>query len=310
MTGPLSPTGLQALAASTERQAARILLDVIRRVQASLPLNDLERLILARNIDAVIEAIGLEPVVNALYVVRRQVALVRDDAWQTTLGEFPPVIRNQPALRLSFQAFAADRPDVMAAIERQSLARIRGIQRETEQGIRTAIRQGLDTGSPPAVVARSLRSVVGLTERQAVALGAFRERLTQDERPPAQIERMVARKASRMLTTRTTAIARTETFTALQAGKDAQWERLVSEGAIKRDEWEREWVTAQDERTCPICEPLHGQRTAIGGTFVSSIGALSSPPAHPQCRCLARVVIAGFRRGENPSPLRARPQPA
>jgi hypothetical protein len=287
-----------------------LLIDVIRRVQASLPLNDIERALLARNVDAAIDAVGLEPVINSLYVVRRQVALVRDEAWQTVLGDFPPTIRNNPVVRLSFQAFAADRPEIMAAIDRQSLARIRGIQRETEQGIRVAIRSGLDSGSPPAVVARSLRSIVGLTERQSIALGAFRDRLTGDDRDPSQVDRMVARKASRMLTVRTIAIARTETFTALQSGKDAQWERLVSDGAIKRDEWEREWVTAQDERTCPICEPLHGQRTTIGGTFVSSVGALSAPPAHVQCRCVARVVIAGFRRGENPSPLRARSQPA
>lgn len=37
------------------------------------------------------------------------------------------------------------------------------------------------------------------------------------------------------------------------------------------------WVTASDERTCPVCAPLHGQ------VFLDGEGPV--PPLHRSCRC-------------------------
>lgn len=37
------------------------------------------------------------------------------------------------------------------------------------------------------------------------------------------------------------------------------------------------WVTARDDRTCPICQPLEGRRYGDGWTEL--------PPIHPGCRC-------------------------
>ena len=42
------------------------------------------------------------------------------------------------------------------------------------------------------------------------------------------------------------------------------------------------WLTARDERVCPICGPLHGARKNKGGVYP---GGLSGPAAHPRCRC-------------------------
>jgi hypothetical protein len=43
------------------------------------------------------------------------------------------------------------------------------------------------------------------------------------------------------------------------------------------------WVTAGDERTCPVCAPLHGH------VFLAGEGPM--PPLHRSCRC--RRVHAG-----------------
>src|SRR5690606_37859685 len=40
--------------------------------------------------------------------------------------------------------------------------------------------------------------------------------------------------------------------------------------------WE-EYRTAQDERVCPVCGPLHGAR------YIEGVGP--QPPLHPGCRC-------------------------
>lgn len=43
----------------------------------------------------------------------------------------------------------------------------------------------------------------------------------------------------------------------------------------------KEWHTNNDDRVCPICGPLHGERVANDESF----GEFDNPPAHPNCRC-------------------------
>jgi len=68
-------------------------------------------------------------------------------------------------------------------------------------------------------------------------------------------------------------IARTETVRLANQGlRD-----LYAENKIKS----YRWLTALDERTCPICEGLDGQ---VFETLDGETG-LNLPPAHSQCRC-------------------------
>lgn len=46
-----------------------------------------------------------------------------------------------------------------------------------------------------------------------------------------------------------------------------------------------EWLTAHDERTCPICRPLDRKRFGLKSNF--------RPPIHPQCRCTTVPVLKG-----------------
>jgi len=50
---------------------------------------------------------------------------------------------------------------------------------------------------------------------------------------------------------------------------------------------ELEWRVAADERVCPLCAPLEGQRTSIHGNF----DGVGLPPRHPRCRCWITPVI-------------------
>ena len=311
---PLSAQALRKLAGTVERRAARTLRGVLARVRAGLPLAELERAILARNVDQAIEAIGLEPVVNALHQVQTSTAPIRTTAWDAALDELPRTIQRQPLVALSFEAAAADRPEVMDAIRRQDLRRIQDIRRETEQAIRDTLVRGLETGTPPRELARAIRPVIGLNRRQAAALEAFRRRLEAEDLDPATIERRVERQSQRGVALRAENIAITETFQAINDGKRAQWQRLVASGDLQSNQWEQEWITADDERTCPQCAPFHGERAPIGGTFTAGSDLSSGPPLHPRCRCIARLVLKGFRAGETkrrrPIPLGIRPGPA
>lgn len=46
------------------------------------------------------------------------------------------------------------------------------------------------------------------------------------------------------------------------------------------------WYTNNDERVCPICEPLDGKEVGIDEPFPADVeGDLLLPPAHTRCRC-------------------------
>jgi len=49
-----------------------------------------------------------------------------------------------------------------------------------------------------------------------------------------------------------------------------------------------QWVTALDEKVCPICEPMQGKRREVTGVYDSG---QKPPPAHPNCRCAELLII-------------------
>lgn len=75
-------------------------------------------------------------------------------------------------------------------------------------------------------------------------------------------------------------IAVTETTRAYQMGSETAWR---DSGVVSQMEWQ----TVRDEKVCPQCGPMQGQRTLLGGTF----NGVPAPPRHVRCRCFTRPVI-------------------
>lgn len=57
-----------------------------------------------------------------------------------------------------------------------------------------------------------------------------------------------------------------------------------------------EWLTANDERVCPICFKLDGKRFGLKSNF--------RPPAHPNCRCSLSPVLKADMTGDISTPPR------
>lgn len=74
-------------------------------------------------------------------------------------------------------------------------------------------------------------------------------------------------------------IAATETTRAFSQGNMDAWE---STGFISSGEW----MTAQDERVCPICASHEGEHVGIG-----DIDAAPPNSSHPGCRCWLQPVV-------------------
>lgn len=79
-------------------------------------------------------------------------------------------------------------------------------------------------------------------------------------------------------------IAITEVTRAYAEGNTAAWR---ASGVVQQ----RQWMTARDERVCPICAPLNGRIADIDKPFDGPVGPVKNPPGHPKCRCLVGPVI-------------------
>lgn len=83
-------------------------------------------------------------------------------------------------------------------------------------------------------------------------------------------------------------------ITALRAERIVLTETAKAMGTIelaaaKRNNiQEKIWRTSLDERVCPICSPLEGQRKDLADNFSIDV---SAPPAHVSCRCYFEDVI-------------------
>lgn len=146
------------------------------------------------------------------------------------------------------------------------------------------------TNISPDEAARIIRPCVGLTKPQALANVRYREAVKQayiKAHPHGKLETAekraadaAARYAARQHRYRAQNIARTELAFAYNAGaygatKDAQAQGYVGDCA-------KVWLTAYDERVCPICSAMDDERRNMDEAF--SNGKLL-PPGHPSCRC-------------------------
>ena len=98
-------------------------------------------------------------------------------------------------------------------------------------------------------------------------------------------------------------IARTEVITTQNMASVEAWKES---GVVT----EKIWFTAEDERTCPFCDELHGKTISVERNFVDKGGsvdavdaddedvsydtdyrAIGEPALHPNCRCVVLPVI-------------------
>ena len=183
-------------------------------------------------------------------------------------------------------------------------ARLRSAQLVTSisDSNRLAIRQVISrafTGTRTVdQTARSLRDIVGLHPRWALAVERFKEtnttRLIREgmstESAALKADEMTQKYRKKLIRRRSEMIARTELQQALNFGREASWQANDRAGLLDPRS-EKEWRTApQGSRygpPCDECTELRGKRVPWNGSFSNG---RSMPPAHPHCRCTAVLV--------------------
>jgi SPP1 gp7 family putative phage head morphogenesis protein len=171
---------------------------------------------------------------------------------------------------------------------------VTSIDEMTRNAIRKIIVDAFNEQLDYRAVAKRIKNIVGLHPRWADAVVKYEKNefarmvkmgiKEQTARTRAQ-ERAV-RYSDQLKSKRAAMIARTEIQIAQNEGRYEGWKQAFDEGFVD-PQATKMWITAQDERTCPICAPLDGEVVSWNGVF--SIG-LERPIVHPHCRCTMVIL--------------------
>jgi hypothetical protein len=149
----------------------------------------------------------------------------------------------------------------------------------------------------PRALDKYIRPVIGLTPGEATAVARRRDLLTARGLKPKTIDNAVENYSGFLLRRRGLRIARTETAFAYNYGALDAVREAKSQGLIRAERIEKEYVTAGDERTCPFCSELDEQSVGLEETFpgvTKRLPNVLTPPVHPNCRCVIVYNVVGL----------------
>ncbi|MBA7465177.1 hypothetical protein ES707_00339 [subsurface metagenome] len=133
----------------------------------------------------------------------------------------------------------------------------------------------------PYILAQRIKPIVGLTQREAMAVARFMGTLIEEAVPASVINSQVANYAKFLHKNRASRIARTEISNAYNFGQMDSMKQAVTEGWLPGVP-EKSWM-AGGSNPCDICEENEAAGPiALDAAFPSGH---EHPTAHPQCEC-------------------------
>ncbi len=206
-------------------------------------------------------------------------------------------------------SFDRTNPEAQRWAEERAATLVTQVTDNARQAIRGIVTQAFAEELPPRQAAKLVRSVIGLTDGQATAVTKLRARLATAApgslvkagkvriRVPTTgvtqtlMQRSVTSYAERLLRQRALTIAAHETLEASNAGQQQLWRQAVETGHLTGEE-QREPIITPDERLCPICAALEGQRRGLTEPFTLPDGTTKMhAPFHVGCRCSQGIVV-------------------
>ena len=160
--------------------------------------------------------------------------------------------------------------------ERRGAVLVEGITKQTQLAIRETVGNGLRTGASISDIAQRIKGNIGLDTRGARAVENLRNNLTSKGLSQTKINKQVGQYSEKLLAQRAALIANTETQTAIESAKLDVWKSTGVPVQVQ-------WIT--DAQPCSKCQPSAGDVVLAGQPFQTTMGAYTSPPIHPNCRC-------------------------
>ena len=158
---------------------------------------------------------------------------------------------------------------------------------------------------PAKAAADRVLDAYGLTPRQMrTYVGASQFQTPVSDVLPRSLKAKARAYIDKAFTSRTRKLAKQEEHNIDEQAKQFAWMWLQEKGRLN-DKAEKLWITAKDERVCPVCGPLHNKRVKVNERFVTAEGEFWTPGLHPNCRCVVRLLEHTFSKDLAGSQLQA-----
>jgi hypothetical protein len=164
-------------------------------------------------------------------------------------------------------------PEAVSLAETITSKMITQVTDETRKGVSMAIRMGIERGEGIPKIAKRIKPLVGLTEKQVISVANFEEKLLIDKPhfKREQIDRAVNRYERKVHRRRSVTIARDQASRAINEGSLNVYE---SEGV------DVEWIAVEgNDFDRENCQDNNGQVFTVAE-------ARGRIPVHPNCECL------------------------
>ena len=190
--------------------------------------------------------------------------------------------------RFNFDTFDAK---TLARLRREQDRLITSMETSARDSIDAIISSAAITGLGPEEIVSDIRELIGLNDRQALAVLNYQNNLYDQGYDQSDIERLVGGYTDRSLDYRAEMIARTESSRAVNSGLQDSYRQAIERGALPSEAIRQFWILG--DNPCPICESIPDNNPdgiEIGDTFDSDAGPVESPPLHPNCFCEIEVI--------------------
>lgn len=229
-----------------------------------------------------------------------QLLRMADLAWQAVAWKYrkvsAPVIADA-YIRAYRAADAGDVPmNVIYDLAEKHAEKVGDYFHETSrQALADGFSSMVNQRIPAKVAADRVMDAYGLTPRQMRGYTGSKFYNPVSSAIPRPLKAKARAYIDRSFTQRTRKLSRQEEHNIDEQAKQFAWMWLQSKGRLN-EKAQKMWVTARDERVCPVCGPLHGKKVLIGQQFKTAEGAFWSPGLHPNCRCVVRLIENRFSK--------------
>lgn len=199
-------------------------------------------------------------------------------------------------------------PGTMRWAETRGSSMIREVMQSQKAAVRSVIFGAVKRGSRGPHIAKRISRIVGLLEREALAVANFEAQMETAGLAQDVIDKRASRYSAKLLRKRGERIARSETIAAMSEGQRVGWKQAQEEGHLP-DNVVRRWISAPESpnpnRPCAICTAL-GKADPVGldEPWIVEVNGVvhhvmraggGEGGAHPHCRC-----TASLERGPEP----------
>lgn len=192
--------------------------------------------------------------------------------------------------------FGPENNFITAAARHQTAQLIQEISDEARASIRAVLAETIPNDLPDRQAAEQIRPLIGLTERDALAVQNARAKMIEDGATTARADKAAGLYSDRLKDARALNIATTERAYAESAGQQAAWAQARAQRAIS-DHAVKVWV-AGDE-SCDLCtDVLDGQAVGLSESFDAEGVPVFHPPAHPRCVCTMELREPGDKEDD------------